>query len=359
MAGLFTIAYIVIKNKIAKLPKDVTWFSPLWQDFLDHYDAEWDTLQAKLKKKGQDYTNIKVDSSQTMGPGAVTNVHICGNRSYPVLLLLPGYRGTSTMWSGYIEELVTHYCVVTLDYPFDIGRSTPGHEKTPIMDRHGRKFTKFTYNDKSVEGIMAWMREVLKKVEIPELSAMGGYSLGAYLTSMMALNKFETLRPNAKLFLGAPPATFSTIPFFFMLSLILPSVWAAFTGLPISISGADMAKNSYESEMEAGTAEAVDFYHTIVKQMERGDQITQFIGSTPLLPFHIRKFSDEELKIIGKSFNATYLCLEWDNFYNADTAVLRAQRAGFQTMYVEKSTHMFCGTQPKHFSRLMTKALTG
>ena len=127
IVGLFTIGYIVIKNKIAKLPKDVTWFSPIWQDFLDHYDAEWDTLQAKLEQKGQDYINIKVDSSQTMGPGAVTNVHICGNKSYPVLLLLPGYRGTSTMWSGHIEELVTHYCVVTLDYPFDVGRSTPGH----------------------------------------------------------------------------------------------------------------------------------------------------------------------------------------------------------------------------------------
>jgi len=370
--GCFTFAYIVVKAKLARLalPNDLTWFGPQWSDFLSDYDATWKIAESKLTSKGYNYESIKIDSSNTMGTASETQIHICGNRDNPVLLLLPGIRCSSAMWAAHVEDLVSKtFCVVCLDYPFDLGRSTPGHAKPSVAKGAGNRsktVTNFAHtqffhkDDESIETIMAWLREVLEKLNVTEFSAAGGYSLGAYLIFMIALKAPTLLAPKAKVFLAAPPAIFSNFPSLTLMRIASRLVWPKITGLPASRVAERIVRHDYMREVAAGGAimgQPLDFIDSLVKSWEKKDQIIGQAGSLPPLPFRIRQLSDSELKAVVDAFEPTYMCLEWDIYYVADIAFRRAKEAGIRTRFIEKRTHHFPLNDPKKFHELMIEAL--
>lgn len=370
--GCFTFAYIVVKAKLARLalPNDLTWFGPLWSDFLSDYDATWKIAESELKNKGYNYESIKIDSSKTMGSAAETQIHVCGNRDNPVVLLLPGIRCSSAFWAAHVVDLASKkFCVVCLDYPFDLGRSTPGHAKPSVAKGAGNRsktVTNFAHaqffhkDDESIETIMAWLREVLEKLNMTQFSAAGGYSLGAYMISMMALKAPTMLAPKAKIFLAAPPATFSNFPKLMLLQMASSLVWREITGRSDLKIAENIIRHNYMREVTSGgtiMGQPLDFVDSLVKSWEGKDQIIGYSGSLPPIPFRIRQLSNSELKVIADTLEPTYMCLEWDIFHVTDVALRRAKEAGIRTRFIEKRTHYFPLNNPKKFHELMIEAL--
>jgi predicted esterase len=78
-----------------------------------------------------------------------------------------------------------------------------------------------THSDEEIKRIMTWLREVLEKLGISQLSSVGGFSQGAYLTCRIALNAPDILASNAALFIAAPPASLSKFRFSYILPLTL------------------------------------------------------------------------------------------------------------------------------------------
>ena len=359
MTGTISYLIYIINSTKANLEKDRTWFGKLWTNFLADYDQQWNETKTKLEAAGCEYVTIDVDSSKTFGPGSQTKVHLCGKRTNPVLLLIPGFRNTSTMWVENLEDLSKHYHVVTLDYPFDLGRSVHGGVVQNIVERRNViKKTKFSSTEKSETMIITWINDILKAVEIKQLSAIGGFSLGAYLSCLIALHTPESLEENAKMFLLAPPASFSSFRWLLLLPKVFRTVWRDVSGLPLptSLCMASNFQRDYNLEKETGTAEDIDLA-VVLKSYEVIDEVVQLSGTLPNIPFPVREFTMEELQCIAEKFDPTYVCLEWDCWYHANIAHQRAKDAGVKTIFVEKTTHRFPKTQPKKFHALALEAL--
>ena len=349
-------ALILIKISCEDLETDRTWFGRLWQEFLLDYDGMWKDAISNFKAKGIPYESIRVDSSNCFGRGSKTQVHITGRRNNPVLLLIPGYRATSTMWIPSIEELSTKYCVVTLDYTFDVGRSIPGNIKDVLFES-GKKqpvFTPFLTVEKRMDTMMSWLRDILKQLEIPQLSAVAGFSLGGYLTCNLALHAPDLIQPKAKLLIIAPPATFSRFRFAHAIPILFANIWKDITGLPFpsSINMASVGLIDYKKELEAGTCELINI-DKIIKRLEAKDQIISMAGTFPPIPFNIRQFSIDELKQIVDQFDPTYVSFQWDCWYDSQEALRRAAQANFPTIYKEKTTHKGIYFQPQMFHNLL------
>ena len=363
VTGTITYLIYIINSSKANLEKDRTWFGKLWTNFLADYDKQWNETKTKLEASGCEYVTFDVDSSKTFGPRSQTKVHICGKRTNPALLLIPGFRNTSTMWVNNLQDLSKHYCVVTLDYPFDLGRSVHGYHHDGLVQniadkRNMIKKTNFLSNEKSATMITTWINDILKALEIEQLSAIGGFSLGAYLSCLIALHTPELLEDKAKMFLLAPPASFSSFRWLLLLPKILRTVWRDVSGLPLptSLCMASNCQKDYNLEKKTGTAEDIDL-EAVLKSYQVIDEVIQLSGTLPNIPFPVREFTMEELQRIAEKFDPTYVCLEWDCWYHSDIAHQRAKDAGVKTIFVEKTTHRFPKTQPKKFHALALEAL--
>jgi pimeloyl-ACP methyl ester carboxylesterase len=363
IVAFLTIAIFFIRNKTAKLTqeKDLTWFGPLWADFLHDYDHQWSTFQTNLKKSSSavPYESKTINSSQAFGRGSTTQLHLIGKRTNPTLLLLPGIRGTSSMWIPNIESLAATYFVICADYPFDLGRSVPGQIDV-YTDQNQTKLWKFYAPPKGPQTMVLWLSCILNELEITQLDAVGGFSLGAFLTAMFALHAPDLIRPKAKLFLGAPPAVFSRFRFSHLIPILLFGIRSLITGLPFprSICMVDTTMEDYKREKEAGTLEASIDIDTILKYFHAKDKIIRMgVKTFPLLPFGVGQFSLDELKLIAGRFDPVYICYQWDCWYHSDVAIRRAAEVNIKTVYEEKSTHRAYFLQPKRFHQLLMEAL--
>lgn len=358
IVGYLITQYFLIINEVEKLPKDLTWFGKLWKEFLFEYDKRWEIAKTNLSKQGIQHTTNNIDSSKFFGSGSQTYVHIIGDQKNPVLLMLPGYRCSSLTWAPHLDEsLCQKYCVICLDYPFDLGRSIPGGCKDPpIVSKRGQNFTNFTKVNQSIDLITEWLEEVLTSLQVSQIEAIAGYSLGAFFACNFALQKPNLLRAKAKLFIAAPPATFSQAPLSTMLPIMKSTVWSAITGLPLENFALQMLSSDYSRELKAGTAETKGYKNCLAFFMSSSTILSLF-GTTPELTVPIRMLSDKELKTIQDRFNPTYLCLEWDCFYHSEIAYERAKKLGINTIHMEKCAHTFCITQPENFQRIMYSVL--
>ena len=351
------VSYIIFTSKTSieeNLEKDRTWFGPLWTTFLQQYDQQWDDAKSKLKAIDCEYVNMRLDSSSVFGHRSQTNVHICGKRTNPVLLLLPGYKATSTMWTENIPELTKKYCVITLDYPFDLGRSMPGHMKETVEDKQLFKYTKFTPTKAKVETIIKWIRVIMLQLQIKKIDALGGFSLGAYISSLIALYAYDLVAPKAPVLLAAPPASFSRIKFSEVIPMLFYQLRRDLTGIPLPFNQTNVGllKGDISKETESGTVEDIDF-DSLLKQLEAKDPILTSGGTLPPIPLTVRQYKIEELKRMGEAYDITYVCLEWDCCYHSGIGQRRATEAGIRTIFMEKTTHRFPTSQPRKFHQVL------
>ena len=351
------VSYIIFASKTSteeNLEKDRTWFGPLWTTFLQQYDQQWDDAKSKLKAIDCEYVNMRLDSSSVFGHRSQTNVHICGKRTNPILLLLPGYKATSTMYAKNIPELTKKYCVITLDYPFDLGRSMPGHMKDTTEDKQLFKYTKFTPTKASVETIIKWIRVIMMQLQIKKIDALGGFSLGAYISSLIALYAHDLVVPKAPILLLAPPASFSRLKFSFVIPMLFYQIRNDLTGIPLPFhrTNVGLLKDDISKETECGTVENIDF-DSLLKALKAKDLILTAGGTIPPIPFPVRQYKIEELKRMGAAYNITYVSLEFDCWYHSRIGHRRATEAGINSIFVENTTHRFPTSQPKKFHQLL------
>lgn len=146
-------------------------------------------------------------------PSGRTFVRISGHSTAPPLVLLPGTRGMSLMWSGCIAALSAHYRTYALDTITDIGLSVPRREIS------------------TKEDLVHWLDEVFS-ILIPEgpLNLMG-MSYGGWLASQYALRFPGRLR---KVVMVAPGGTVLRLsPAFFFRVMIVSIPLPGLGGKPL------------------------------------------------------------------------------------------------------------------------------
>lgn len=134
-------------------------------------------------------------------PSGRTFVRVSGRATDPPLVLLPGTRGTSLMWTGSIAALSERYRSYALDTITDVGFSVPRREiSTP-------------------EDLVNWLDEVFTAL-VPERPInLMGMSYGGWLASQYALRFPDRLR---KVVLVAPGGTVLRFsPAFFIRVMLL------------------------------------------------------------------------------------------------------------------------------------------
>lgn len=128
-----------------------------------------------------------------------TFVRITGPPDAPPLVLLHGAAATSLMWAPNIEALSREYRTIAVDQVGEFGKS--------ICARPAR----------SLEGLMAWLDELIGALEARRRVSLVGMSYGGALAAQYALHSPERLE---KLVLLAPGATVLRPPAEFWLRLI-------------------------------------------------------------------------------------------------------------------------------------------
>lgn len=126
------------------------------------------------------------ETALTETPAGQTFVRIDGDPANPPLVLLPGSRDTSLMWSTGIGALSAHYRTYALDSIYDIGLSV-------ARRRLSRP-----------EHLVGWLDEVLNVLVPGEAVRLVGMSYGGWLAGQYALSHSQRVH---KLAMLAPAAT--------------------------------------------------------------------------------------------------------------------------------------------------------
>jgi pimeloyl-ACP methyl ester carboxylesterase len=152
--------------------------------------AEYEALsldRAKSWPPGTETITLETASGQTF-------VRACGRVTDPPLVLLPGARGGSLMWTHHVAALAAHTRTYALDIIGDVGFSVSRREISKPED------------------LINWLDEVLR-VLVPEgpVSLMG-ISYGGWIAGQYALHHSNRLR---KVVLLAPGGTVLPLSFGF------------------------------------------------------------------------------------------------------------------------------------------------
>ncbi len=119
--------------------------------------------------------------------GATTRVNVCGKADAPPLVMLHGFKVTSTMWApnaAAFGAVRRFYAVDTLgDYGFSHAAKPP----------------------RSLDALMVWLEQLLDALALPVVD-LGGMSYGGWLSAHFAARHPARVR---KLVLLAPGATFA------------------------------------------------------------------------------------------------------------------------------------------------------
>jgi pimeloyl-ACP methyl ester carboxylesterase len=132
-----------------------------------------------------------------------TFVRACGRISNPPLILLPGWGGSSLMWTHHVAALSAHYRIYALDTLGDIGFS---------VNRDGMLKPK---------DLVAWLDEVLTVLVPDHPPALMGISYGGWLAGQYALRHPDRV---GKLVLLAPASTVLRISLAFVVRVSLLSI---------------------------------------------------------------------------------------------------------------------------------------
>jgi pimeloyl-ACP methyl ester carboxylesterase len=148
----------------------------------EHAKADFEALcreRAKAWPPGSETMTIETVSGRTF-------VRACGRSTYPPLVLLPGARAGSLMWTHHVAALSAHYRIYALDIIGEVGFSVNHHEISKPDD------------------LVNWLDEVLTAlVPAGQLSLMG-ISYGGWIAGQYALRHPGRLR---KIVLLAPGGT--------------------------------------------------------------------------------------------------------------------------------------------------------
>jgi len=167
---------------------------PLYPFRSERAKAEYEALcleRAKAWPPSSETMTVETASGQTF-------IRACGRITDPPLVLLPGARAGSLMWTRHVAALSTHYRIYALDIIGDVGFSVNRREISKSDD------------------LVNWLDEVLT-VLVPEgqLSLMG-ISYGGWIAGQYALRHPGRLR---KLVLLAPGGTVLPILFGFFVRI--------------------------------------------------------------------------------------------------------------------------------------------
>jgi pimeloyl-ACP methyl ester carboxylesterase len=147
--------------------------------------------RAKAWPPSSDTMTIETASGQTF-------VRACGRITDPPLVLLPGARGGSLMWTYHVAALSAHYRIYALDIIGDVGFSVNRHEIS------------------KPEELVNWLDEVLT-VLVPEMPlSLMGISYGGWIAGQYALHHPGRLR---SVVLLAPGGTVLPLSFSFFVRI--------------------------------------------------------------------------------------------------------------------------------------------
>ena len=125
--------------------------------------------QAKRWPEGTETRLVESDAGQTF-------VRICGRPSDPPLVLLPGARSGSLMWTNIIGELSAHSRCYAVDTIGDAGFS--------VIRRPFQKSEEF----------VTWLDEVFDQLFPQEQVNLMGVSFGGFIAAQYALHRPERLK---------------------------------------------------------------------------------------------------------------------------------------------------------------------
>ena len=220
-----------------------------------------------------------------------TFVRVSGPPAAPVLVLLHGAGTTSLMWAPNIEALAREYRTVAVDQVGEFGRSVCAR---PV---------------RSLQDVVAWLDELVRKLEPRERVSLAGMSYGGALAAQYALHFPERLD---KVVLLAPAVTVLRPPAEFWLRLIALAI-ARRSGLRAFFRWifADMARR--DPEWIESTIEQLSLN---MRSMQR--------HTTPMPPV----LTDAEWGSLRRP--ALFLVGENEVIYSAEKAVSRLKRVAPQ-----------------------------
>ncbi len=156
--------------------------------------AEYEALsreRAKSWPPGSETMTIETASGQTF-------VRVCGRTSDPPLVLLPGARVGSLMWTPLVTALSAHHRIYALDIIGDVGFSVNRREISKPED------------------LVNWLDEVLAVLAPEGPISLMGISYGGWIAGQYALRFPKRLR---NVVLLAPGGTVLPISFGFMVRI--------------------------------------------------------------------------------------------------------------------------------------------
>ena len=144
-----------------------------------YYPFRSEQAQAEYEALCQERAKAWPASSETVtleSASGRTFVRACGRTTDPALVLLPGARGGSLMWTPHVAALSAHYRTYALDIIGDVG------------------FSVNRYKISKAEDLVNWLDEVLAVLAPTEPVNLLGMSYGGWIAAEYALRFPRRLR---------------------------------------------------------------------------------------------------------------------------------------------------------------------
>jgi pimeloyl-ACP methyl ester carboxylesterase len=251
---------------------------------------EYDELCAE---RARDWP-VPVETHLIDTKSGTTFVRICGRASDPPLVLLPGARAGSLMWTDMIATLSSHHRTYALDIAGDAGLSVrPGDVKR-------------------YEQFVDWLDEVAAVLVPKRRFGLMGVSLGGAISAQYALRHPERLQG---VVLVAPAATaLRSSPLFFVRLALLSLPILALSGSPLRRTLEWLFSDAVRGDMACRLRAE--------RAMEDARRVVQLFKLSP--PPWPPRLNDDEWR--GFGVPCLFLVGENEKIYSARAAVARLGR---------------------------------
>jgi pimeloyl-ACP methyl ester carboxylesterase len=245
-----------------------------------------------------------------------TFIRVSGSLDAPPLVILPGSRSTSLMFSEMIETLSSVYRTYAVDAVYDVGRSVGA-----------RRMNKGSQ-------VAAWLDELLDILELHTNVNLMGQSLGAALVADYALCSYNRLNKVVLLAFGGRLVRANPILMLDMMICQISSKVALRFGLsgilPVAARSTGRIRELFDDFVEE-----IAMYHRCYKPfLPLFDSSTSYWDDSRL-----RQFKMPVLFVAG----------ELERFYSVPKAVKRLNEVApnIDTCMVPGAAHDVCFTQPE------------